>query len=510
MDEPTIQSYIETREIVGSAEAGIVSNAETLAAKLSLLKATAEYDLKRVISFHGRVTAARDFASEYSDLIDLVEPSKRPKGLIWTDFVSGEMSAGDRKQKIQKLKKLSLNERGLLANARCLSEGVDVPSRDGVAFIDPKGSQIDIIQAVGRALRKSDEKKFGTIILPVFIEPGDNEIERIESSNFKPVWDVLKALRSHDERLGESIDGIRTELGKRQKTKRTLPDNSVFDLPVNVGIEFSESLQTRLIESVSESWYFWCGLFSKFVAEKNHCSPLAKEMFDGHRLGAWVHTQRQRRMSLSHEKVIFFESFVDWSWTPLEDSWNKKYRELAEIALHSQTKVLVVPSGNTKLSRWVQKQRGYFLRGVLEPQRIKLLEALNGWSWSPDEDKWYKNFQTLEKLAAELELGNITSTFRDDTGFGIGAWRLNQISNKKLLSSEQKALLEQIPGWKWEHEDTWQNNYENLIEFLDLNDGRYPSTAWTTTMRENLKLIMNVRHNNIKMSKVQKTRFQIK
>ena len=80
---------------------------------------------------------------------------------------------------------------------------------------DPKGSQIDIIQAVGRALRKSDEKKFGTIILPVFIEAGDNEIERIESSNFKPVWDVLKALRSHDERLGESIDGIRTELKEK-------------------------------------------------------------------------------------------------------------------------------------------------------------------------------------------------------------------------------------------------------------------------------------------------------
>ena len=79
VDEPTISSYIETREIVGSAEVGIVSDAETLAAKLSLLKATAEYDLKRVISFHGRVKAARDFASEYSDLSGLVEPSKRPK-----------------------------------------------------------------------------------------------------------------------------------------------------------------------------------------------------------------------------------------------------------------------------------------------------------------------------------------------------------------------------------------------------------------------------------------------
>ena len=62
------------------------ADAESLAAKLSLLKATAEYDLKRVISFHGRVKAAKDFSSEYCDLIDLVEPSKRPEGVIWTDL----------------------------------------------------------------------------------------------------------------------------------------------------------------------------------------------------------------------------------------------------------------------------------------------------------------------------------------------------------------------------------------------------------------------------------------
>jgi predicted helicase len=323
VDEPTIQSYIETREIVGSTEAGIVSDAETLAAKLSLLKATAEYDLKRVISFHGRVKVAKEFSSEYCDLIDLVEPSKRPDGVIWTDYVSGEMSAGDRKQKIQRLKKLLPNERGLLANSRCLFEGVDVPSLDGVAFIDPKGSQIDIIQAVGRALRKSDEKKFGTIILPVFIEPGDNEIERIENSNFKPVWDVLKALRSHDERLGESIDGIRTELGKRQKTKRTLPSNIIFDLPVNIGVEFSESLKTHLVEGASQSWHFWYGLLEAYVAETGNAWVPQGYEINGHRLGAWLGTQRRNfnKGLLSKDKIERLESLNGFFWDPIEEKW---------------------------------------------------------------------------------------------------------------------------------------------------------------------------------------------
>jgi predicted helicase len=59
---------------------------------------------------------------------------------------------------------------GLLANARCLAEGVDVPTLDGVAFIDPRRSEVDIVQAVGRAIRKTDDKTVGTVIIPVFIE----------------------------------------------------------------------------------------------------------------------------------------------------------------------------------------------------------------------------------------------------------------------------------------------------------------------------------------------------
>ena len=61
-------------------------------------------------------------------------------------------------------------ERGILANARCLSEGVDVPTLDGVAFIDPRRSQVDVVQAVGRAIRKADDKTIGTIVIPVFVD----------------------------------------------------------------------------------------------------------------------------------------------------------------------------------------------------------------------------------------------------------------------------------------------------------------------------------------------------
>src|SRR2546430_13991519 len=109
------------------------------------------------------------------------------------------MPSGHRDSLLGRLRELTDGERGLLSNARCLAEGVDVPTLDGVAFIDPRRSEVDVVQAVGRAIRKSPEKKVGTIVLPVFIRSGDDPKAELEASSFQPVWEVFKALRAHDE-----------------------------------------------------------------------------------------------------------------------------------------------------------------------------------------------------------------------------------------------------------------------------------------------------------------------
>jgi predicted helicase len=79
---------------------------------------------------------------------------QRPSGDLWARYASGEMDAGKRARLIQHLATLDAGERGLLANARCLAEGVDVPTLDGVAFIDPRRSEVEIVQAVGRAIKR--------------------------------------------------------------------------------------------------------------------------------------------------------------------------------------------------------------------------------------------------------------------------------------------------------------------------------------------------------------------
>ena len=101
----------------------------------------------------------------------------------------------------------------ILTNARCLSEGIDVPALDGIMFLHPRKSQIDVVQAVGRVMRKSPGKKMGYIILPIGVPPGVTPSEALDDNKrYKVIWDILNALRSHDERIDAEINSGRFEV----------------------------------------------------------------------------------------------------------------------------------------------------------------------------------------------------------------------------------------------------------------------------------------------------------
>jgi len=309
VDDAMIADWIENRELLtmGSGEA---VDAESLAPQIGLLKAIRDYDISRAISFHGRVKRAKEFSQDIQDTLANLSAEHRPPGELWAEYVSGEMPTVDRRRKLARLKGLESADRGILANARCLSEGVDVPALDGVAFIDPRRSQVDIVQAVGRAIRLSEGKTAGTIILPIFIEDSHDAEASIESSRFKPVWDVLDALRAHDETLGYELDQIRTELGRRPGSNVTPGALSkiVIDLPVSVDDSFADKLRTVLVEQSTASWEFWYGMLQAYHAEQGDCLVPAKyKTADRYKLGSWVSVQRKRRDSLSAERQARLE-----------------------------------------------------------------------------------------------------------------------------------------------------------------------------------------------------------
>lgn len=143
---------------------------------------------------------------EIADIQQLIDQGR--KVTVGVQHVDGTMDSGVRKEKLDWLAaKEDEDTCHILSNARCLAEGVDVPALDAVIYLSSRKSKVDIIQSVGRVMRKADGKQFGYIIIPVFVPAGTDEAAALSSSkDYKVVWDVVRALRSHDERLDAVIN----------------------------------------------------------------------------------------------------------------------------------------------------------------------------------------------------------------------------------------------------------------------------------------------------------------
>lgn len=185
-----------------------------------LIKATDPLPMRRAVAFCSTIKNSKATAEIFTDcksayMDDVSEADKAMMVDVVAHHVDGSMSATRRDAELMWLKEQPDNELEcrMLTNARCLSEGVDVPSLDAVVFVSPKNSQVDVVQSVGRVMRRSEGKKYGYIIIPVVIpETVDGEEVLSKHPNFKVVWTVLNALRAHDDRFNAEVNKI--ELSK--------------------------------------------------------------------------------------------------------------------------------------------------------------------------------------------------------------------------------------------------------------------------------------------------------
>ncbi|MDB3930067.1 Helicase associated domain protein [Paracoccaceae bacterium] len=498
VDEPMVKQWIDDYEIVAT-NPDEHTDARTLAAKIGLIKAIKDYDLKRVISFHSRVKGAEAFSKELIDVVNLIEPDNRPEGTFLADYVSGEMKAGDRKEKIDKLKVLEGYDRGILTNARCLAEGVDVPTLDGVAFIDPRGSQVEIIQAVGRAIRKVRGAKVqtkGTIVIPVFIEDGDDPEASIEASNFKPVWDVLKALRAHDDGLANQLDQYRTDMAKKASQNREkISDKVIFDIPSSVDVEFSNALRTVLVEATTASWEFWFGLLEIFYERVGHCSVPGLYSEGKFKLGAWVSAQRRSGPLMSIERLKRLNA-VDFVWDQNKADWEKAFGILEKFYRqegHANVPLRKKESGFS-LGSWVVKQRT--IKEQLSESQIKKLELLK-FNWDPRATQWQTEINYLRIFYAREQHANVPRSHFEGQ-FDLGQWVYNRRNNKEALSSEQINELNLL-NFSWESvlDSKWNAAFEKLEEFyrrekhtnvpFRKKESGFPLGTWVSNLRKRQK-----------------------
>jgi len=484
VDNPTYHRYATNGAFV-TAEGVKITDARALASHIATIKAIKKYDLKKLISFHNRVQRAEDFSKRLPEVLQWMPHGDRPSCTVSAVHVSGKMSAGRREAVLRRFADLEDEQSLLVSNARCLGEGVDVPTLDGVVFVDPRQSQIDIIQALGRAIRKAQDKKIGTIVLPVFADDSQTEQDALAASVFKRVWDVLCALRAHDDMLGEELDRLRYRLGRFGDRDVTLPGKIHIVPPTLVDEHFSRSMRLRLVESTTASWYYKFGLFEKYVEENGHPFIPARHVTnEGIALGGWITEMRvrYRHGTLPPEFIARFEAIEGWEWRPRNRQWNNAYARLVEYVREKGTSGVPQDykcADGFRLGGWVGAQRDMWRRGRLLPERARLLERFDDWKWDAART-WKTGFKKFQEYAQYNDAALIPRSFKTADGFALGNWvtAKKQDYNKGILDPEIRRAMESVPGWEWSRDEAkWKHGIRRLRDFAQ-REGHTFVPAW--------------------------------
>jgi len=190
--------------------------------------------MRSAVAFCQNIEVSKRTVEQFNNCRDayfetLSEEKRKGMVIVEADHVDGTMGAQIRESKLHWLKSTdpSKNECRILHNVRCLSEGVDVPSLDAVMFLSARNSQIDVVQSVGRVMRKAEGKKYGYIIIPVVVLPDAEPEKTLASDRFKVVWTVLNALRAHDDRFNAIINKIELNKDKSGGKKINTPGANI-------------------------------------------------------------------------------------------------------------------------------------------------------------------------------------------------------------------------------------------------------------------------------------------
>ena len=173
--------------------------------------------MKRAVAFTGTIKDSLKLKEMVEESHNKYNYKENNLVKINIEHIDGKMPNITRNKLINGLKQEpEENTCNILTNARCLSEGIDVPSLDGVIFLAPKNSMVDIVQSIGRVMRKSEDKKYGYIILPIVVPDNEDPNTILEDhAKYRIIWNVLQAIRSHDDRFDSVINSLNYNKGKQ-------------------------------------------------------------------------------------------------------------------------------------------------------------------------------------------------------------------------------------------------------------------------------------------------------
>ncbi|MFJ3861367.1 Helicase associated domain protein [Streptomyces sp. NPDC090085] len=463
----------------------------------ALLEHAAAYNLRTVMTFHQKVeeaaafaeklpqTAAELYVTDATDA-DLAAAEKLPKSSIdaefyeleagrhvppdrvWSAWLCGDHLVTERREVLRQFANgIDANNRrvhrAFLASVRVLGEGVDITGERGVeaiCFADTRGSQVEIVQNIGRALRlnRDGSTKIARIIVPIFLEPNEDPTDMVASASFRPLVAVLQGLRSHDERLVEQLASRALTRGKRKLHVRRDEDGRIVGAGGDGEDQEHDEDDT---DAAAES------------ALLHFSSPR-----DAATIAAFLRTRVYRP-----ESLVWLEGYQALiRWRAENDITG-----LHAVPYDTETEV-----GITKtfpLGRWVHQQRKALRTGELEDRRKELLDAPEaGMVWEPGEEAWENKLAVLrsyQKATGHLAPRQDAVWGEDDQMVPVGQYMANLrrkgakngLGKDKDTATTRAAQLAEIDkDWNCPWPLDWQRHCRVLADLVDA-DGQLPDIA---------------------------------
>ena len=469
--------------------------ADEVATAIAIRRAYKDLGISKIISYHSRVAGARAFA----DLITQV-PGRGTSPV--TEHVAGSMPVNDRRQVLNRL--AASTEPYLVSNARCLTEGIDVPALDAVAFADPRKSQVDIVQAVGRAMRRpmgKSTKTTGYIILPVYLtkkELKDPE-SAVEGSAFQPVLQVLRALKDHDPFMARFMAKILVAKGKKPRQKDGGIEE-ILEVSIDAGLDkilarqLLDAVQLRAVEVGAGVFEINLALLEEFILREGHGRVPQDWIEGGKKLGQWVSYIRDEDTILTTEQRQRLDD-MGFVW----DAWDSLFRlNLAALQRfkdregHARVPPKWIES-NVRLGHWCNSVRTRRNKGLLSPEQIAALDEA-GMIWDTLAERFDFKVNALERYVAREGHSKVPLRHKE-AGFALGAWVNSLRQRKEQLSVDQRARLNDL-GMAWDpRNESFEYGLNALTSFFNreghgrvpkgwIEDG-FPLRAWISSKRTN-------------------------
>src|SRR5215813_5663375 len=436
---------------------GDLIGARWVANQIAVERAVEKTGAKRAITFHSRVSSAKEFGTDGTHGI------KQYLSEFSVFHVNGSQKSSERKQIIRWFRDAS---EALVTNARCLTEGIDVPAVDMVAFIDPRHSRVDIAQATGRAMRKPQElnKEVGYVVIPLFLDrsSGETLAEALERTEFDDVADVLNAMQEQDEDLVQIIRDLQEAKGRGKifDPRRLLEKVEVLGPSIELSA-LRANICAEIVERVGNTWDEMFGRLLLFCDTHGHCRVLIN--YKDKKLARWVANQRQRAFATEDIASTVRKQRLDdigFEWDPHETDWAEGVRYLTIYKAregHCRVPLKHMENG-FRLGQWVRTQRGN--ADTLSAPRRQQLDEL-GFVWNLDEADWE---EALRHLTIYVKREGHCRVPRNhmENGFRLGQWVSNWRHKKQNLPEARRQQLDDL-GFVWDpHEADWEEGVYHL------------------------------------------------